>query len=124
VASSGINPRFMRNHPGYRADPALFAEVYRNRFTFAYNSVALLATADEAPLIINFSVTPARAGPSSFFILTVRDAESGVVIGQDGYARTFTTDSPKQMVFLSPGKYHLNLYGNLVNVELGIRMKK
>jgi hypothetical protein len=120
-----IDPRFVRNSPEYRVDPALFTEVYHDRFTMNYNSVGLLATVEKAPIVIDFSVTPGHANPNyCFFILTVRDAGSGEVIGQEGYARTFSTETPKRLVFTSPGKYHLNLHGNLVDVDLRIRMKK
>jgi hypothetical protein len=119
-----IDPRFVRNSPQYRVDPALFTEVYRNRFTLKYGSVGLLATVENAPLVIDFSVTPGNPDPVySFFILTVRDADLGVVVGQEGYGRTFSTENPKRLVFMSPGRYHINLYGNLVEVDLGIRMK-
>jgi hypothetical protein len=119
-----IDPRFVRNSPGYRVDPALFTEVYTNRFSLKYNSVGLLATVVKAPLVIDFSVIPGNSNPNyCFFILTVRDASLGEVIGQEGYARTFSTENPKRLVFTSPGKYHLNLYGNWVDVDLSIRMK-
>ncbi len=120
-----IDPRFVRNSPEYRVDPALFTEVYRKQFSLNYNSVGLLATVDKAPLVIDFSVTPGNRDPVySFFILTVRDAGSRQVVGQEGYGRTFSTESPKRLVFTSPGKYHLNLYGNWVDVDLRVRMKK
>jgi hypothetical protein len=120
-----IDPRFVRNNPGYRVDPALFTEVYHDRFTMNYNSIGLLATVDEAPLVIDFSVIPGNRDPVySFFILTVRHGDSREVVGQEGYARTFSTENPKRLVFMSPGKYHLNLYGTLVDVDLKILMKQ
>jgi hypothetical protein len=120
-----IDPRFVRNTPQYRVDPALFTEVYHDRFTMNYNSVGLLVTVDKAPVVIDFSVTPGSRDPVySFFILTVRDGDSRQVVGQEGYGRTFSTDSPKRLVFTSPGKIHLNLYGNMADVELHIFMKK
>jgi len=120
-----IDPRFVRNTPGYRVDPALFAEVYHDQFTLNYNSIGLLVTVDRAPLVVDFSVTPGSRDPVySFFIITVRDGDSREVIGQEGYGRTFSTDSPKRLVFTSPGRYHLNLYGNLVSGDLSILMKK
>lgn len=120
-----IDPRFVRNSPQYRVDPALFTEVFHEQYSMNYNSEGLIATVDEAPLVIDFSVTPGNRDPVySFFILTVRDASSGHVVGQEGYGRTFSTESPKRLVFLVPGKYHLNLYGNWVDADLSIRMKK
>jgi hypothetical protein len=119
-----IDPRFVGNSPQYRVDPALFTQVYHNHFTLNYTSIGLLATVKNAPLVIDFSVIPGNPDPVySFFILTVRDADRGVVVGQEGYGRTFSTESPKRLVFTSPGKYHINLYGTLVDVDLGIRMK-
>jgi hypothetical protein len=120
-----IDPRFVRNAPEYRVDPALFTEVYRNRFTLAFNTAGLLATVDRAPLVIDFSTTPAHTNPNyCFFILTVRDADTETVVGQEGYARTFSTENPKRMVFTRPGRYHLNLYGNMVKVDLVLRVKR
>lgn len=119
-----IDPRFVRNTPEYRVDPALFIQVYSKRFTMNYNSVGLLATVEKAPLVIDFAVVPGSDNPNyAFFILTVRDADEKVVVGQEGYARTFSTESPKRMVFTRPGRYHLNLYGTMVDVNLLIRMK-
>jgi len=120
-----IDPRFVRNSPQYRVDPALFTEVFHGQYSMNYNSVGLIATVDDAPLLIDFSVIPGNRDPVySFFILTVRDVPTGEVVGQEGYGRTFSTESPKRLVFLVPGKYHINLYGNWVDVDLGIRMKK
>lgn len=120
-----IDPRFVRNSPQYRVDPALFSGVFHGQYSMNYNSVGLLATVDEAPIVIDFSVTPGNRDPVySFFILTVRDADSGHVVGQEGYGRTYSTESPKRLVFLVPGKYHLNLYGNWVDVDLAVRLKK
>ncbi len=119
-----IDPRFVKNSPQHLVDPSLFTEVFRERYSLKYSSAGLLATVDEAPVVIDFSVIPGNRDPVySFFILTVRDADSGTVVGQEGYGRTFSTESPKRLVFLAPGTYHLNLYGNLVDVELAIRMK-
>ena len=120
-----IDPRFVRNTPQYRVDPALFTDVYHGRFDLDYLSEGLLVTVDRAPLVIDFSVTAGSRDPVySFFILTVRDGDTREVVGQEGYGRTFSTDSPKRLVFTSPGKYHLNLYGNMVRVDLAILMKK
>jgi hypothetical protein len=120
-----IDPRFVRNVPEYRIDPVIFTDVFHDRYSMNYNSEGLLATVDEAPLVIEFSVTPGNRDPVySFFILTVRDGDTGQVIGQEGYARTFSTDSPKRLVFTRPGKYHLNLYGTLVDVDLHVWMKR
>jgi len=120
-----IDPRFVRNSPQYRVDPALFTEVYHDRFSMNYNSMGLLATVEEAPLVIDFSVTPGNRDPVySFFILTVRAGSTREVVGQEGYGRTFSTENPKRLVFLNPGKYHLNLYGNWVDVDLSIQLKK
>jgi hypothetical protein len=120
-----IDPRFVRNAPEYRVDPALFTEVFHDRYSLNYNSVGLLATVDKPPLVIDFTVTPGNRDPVySFFILTVRDGDSRQVIGQEGFGRTFSTDSPKRLVFTSPGKYHLNLYGTLVDVDLRLQMKQ
>jgi len=120
-----IDPRFVENSPQYRVESALFTEVYHDRFTMNYTSAGLLATVEKAPLVIDFSVIPGNRDPVySFFILTVRDADSSTVVGQEGYGRTFSTESPKRLIFMSPGRYHLNLYGNLVEVDLKIRMKE
>jgi hypothetical protein len=120
-----IDPRFVRNTPEYRVDPALFTQVYHNHFTLGYNSVGLLATVEEAPLVVDFSVTPGNSNPNyCFFILTVRNGDTEEVIGQEGYARTFSTETHKRLVFTRPGKYHFNLYGTMVEVELSMMMKK
>ncbi|HMA05626.1 MAG TPA: hypothetical protein VKO45_06835 [Methanomicrobiales archaeon] len=120
-----IDPKFVRNDLRYRVDPGLFTEVYNGSYTLKWSSIGLLATVEEAPMVLDFSVTPGSRDPVySFFILTVRDAGSGVVVGQEGYGRTFSTENPKRLVFTSPGKYHINLYGSLVDVDLAVSLKK
>jgi hypothetical protein len=120
-----IDPRFVRNAPDYHVDPAFLSEVFHDRYSMNYNSIGLLATVEKPPMVIEFAVTPGNRDPVySFFILTVREGDSEKVIGQEGFARTFSTESPKRLVISSPGKYHLNLYGTLVNVDLRIWMKR
>jgi hypothetical protein len=104
-------------NPKGRVFPTIFQQSYR--FNFQYEAV--FAQVVQAPLIIDFAVTPGSSSPiRSFFIITVRDNATQQLLAQDGYFRTYSSNSPKRLIFSSPGVYHINMYGAFVTADLSL----
>jgi hypothetical protein len=98
--------------------PVIFQQSYE--FNFQYEAV--VAKVNRAPLIIDFAVSPGSSSPiRSFFLITVRENSTKKLLAQDGYFRTYSAQSPKRLIFSSPGTYHINMYGSFVNVVLTLR---
>jgi hypothetical protein len=96
-------------------------QVFSATYTMNYQSIGLLATITEEPLVIEFSTSPKHESPHrAFLIITVTDPETGEGIAEDGFNRVYSSESPKQMVIRKPGHYHINLYGALVDVDITI----
>jgi hypothetical protein len=104
-------------NPKGRAFPLIFQRSY----AFNYQYEAVIAKVDKSPFIIDFAVVPGSDSPiRSFFLITVRDNTTQKLLAQDGYFRTYSSNSPKRLMFSSPGIYHINMYGGFVNVDLSL----
>ncbi len=81
-----------------------------------------MAKVAKAPLIIDFAVSPGSDSPiRSFFMITIRDNTTQKLLAQDGYFRTYSSNSPKRLIFSSPGIYQINMYGSFVTTDLTLR---
>jgi hypothetical protein len=105
-------------NPKGNLPPTIFHQSYR----FNYQYEAVVANVVRAPLIIDFAVSPGSSSPiRSFFLITVRDNTTERLLAQDGYFRTYSSNSPKRLYFSSPGTYHINMYGSFVSADLTLR---
>jgi len=117
-----ISPRFVKNIAEYGEGVRPLVTIHDATYTLRYQSRALAADVVKAPFLVTFTVTPGSTNPNyCSFILTIRDADSGTVVGQEGYTRTFSTDTTKKLAFLKPGRYHLTLHGAMVDVRLRLQ---
>ena len=117
-----ISPRFVKNIAEYGEGGRPLVTIYDATSTLSYQSEALLADVVKAPLLITFTVTPGHTNPNyCYFILTIRDADTSTVVGQEGYARAFSSESTKKLAFTTPGRYHLTLHGAMVDVRLRLQ---
>lgn len=95
--------------------------VYKKSYSMRYGSAGLLIEAVESPIVIDIIVTPKSENPNdAFLIATVRDTLTMKVIEENGYGRQYNTRRDKQIVLYKNGRYHLTLYGNLVDATLAI----
>jgi len=117
-----ISPRFVKNIAEYGEGGRPLVTIHDATYTLRYQSEALVADVVEAPLLITFTVTPGHTNPNyCYFIITIRDADQGIVVGQEGYNRAFSSETTKKMAYTMPGKYHITLHGAMVDVRLKLQ---
>ena len=105
-------------NPAGNLPPVIFQQSY----VFNYQYEAVLVNVVKAPLVIDFAVSPGSDSPiRSFFMLTVRDNATQKLLAQDGYFRTYSSNSPKRLYFSFPGTFHINMYGSFVSASLTLR---
>jgi hypothetical protein len=95
--------------------------IFQDWFEMNYQSIGLLASVPEEPLIIKFSVNPHHESPHRcFLIITVTDPETGDVIIEEGFNRVYSSESPKSIMIRRAGSYHINIYGAMVDTSVYI----
>jgi hypothetical protein len=95
--------------------------IFQTSFSPGYSSEGIRVDVKKGPLLVNYQVSPRNYDPRiSFFVITIRDLESNRIVAQDGYGEPFTSTPEKQIIIYGEGPYHVNLYGNQVDVNVGI----
>jgi hypothetical protein len=95
--------------------------IYQGYYFMRYDNAGLAASIAEAPLVIDYKVNALNDNPYyAFLVITVRDADTLEVVAQEGYGRVYSVQEEKQIIIRAPGNYHINLYGNLVDVDLTV----
>jgi hypothetical protein len=106
----------------YNPKGQVFPTIYHQSYQFNFQYEAVVAKVIKPPFIIDFAVSPGSSSPiRSFFMITVRDNSTQKLLAQDGYFRTYSSNSPKRLYFSGPGLYHVNMYGAFVSVDLTLR---
>ncbi|MEN6609963.1 MAG: hypothetical protein ABFC24_03905, partial [Methanoregulaceae archaeon] len=105
---------------------------YSATYYLRYNATGLRVNVVDGPLYIDFTPNPkyvcvgnrsCRKVNPPFFQITVRDADTGAILEQDGYGGIFKSNLSADMnriVVYKEGPMDLTLYGNNVNVQLNI----
>ena len=100
------------------------------------------------PLVIDYNVTPLsqqrlkhveykmvdtyydedieinRPYEDSWFTIIVRNKDTGEVITEDGFGRTYSFQTPKQLVIREYGNYSFEFTGNYGVLDLTMKVKK
>ena len=99
------------------------------------------------PLVIDFNITPLnlvrikhveykmvdtyyeenleinRPFEDSWFRITVRNKDTGEVVSEDGIGRTYSLQTPKQLVLRENGNYSFEFTGNHAAIDLNMKVK-
>jgi hypothetical protein len=101
--------------------PSDVTPIFAESYSLAYTDIGLVADVARAPLVIEFTTWPRHEDPYHCFLyVTVRDYETLDVVAEDGYGRIYSSDRTKRIVIREQGAYHINLYGNLLDVDLTV----
>jgi hypothetical protein len=100
------------------------------------------------PLVIDYTVTPLnitkekdvvykivstsyeekhminRPYEHDWFKIIVRDRDTGTIVAEDGYGRTYSQDSPRKLAIYKGGNYRFEFSGQYVNVSLTMKVQK
>jgi hypothetical protein len=77
-----------------------------------------LSTLHEENLVIN------RPFEDSWFTLIVRDKDTGQLVTEDGFGRTYSFQSPKQLVLREAGNYSFEFTGDYAMINLTMKVKQ
>jgi hypothetical protein len=138
--------------PTYRTPPESerlydeYIEIYNKTARYNYTTDAFVYNLTAPPLLVAFTVDPdtitrtktvtsqygshetetvtvTNIDNNAWFEVTIRDQGTGAIVEQDGFARTYSTDTEKEMVVLTAGVYLVEITGNKVDVDLRMRAK-
>jgi hypothetical protein len=100
------------------------------------------------PLVIDYTVTPLnvtevkeldykivskvyhekliinRPYEQAWFLVVVRDRETGKVVLEDGYGKTYSLDPSRRLVLYTGGNYRFEFTGAYVSVDLAMKVNK
>jgi hypothetical protein len=100
------------------------------------------------PLVIDYNVTPSRAVDvkyveykemattykenlvinrpyeDTWFMVIVRNKDTGEIVTEDGFGRTYSFQSPRQLVLRECGNYSFELTGDYGNLDLTMKVKQ
>jgi len=100
------------------------------------------------PLVIDYNVTPSRAVDikymeykeittthkenlvinrpyeDTWFMVIVRNKDTGEIVTEDGFGRTYSFQSPRQLVLRECGNYSLEFTGDYGNLDLSMKVKQ
>jgi hypothetical protein len=147
VATVTITPGITyRREPGFVNLTANYTIVYEADHTFTWNATALTYELQNAPLIIDFTLTvpnvtrktydtdPVSGGdlivnveypdPQAYFEMIVRNPDTKRVFAQGGFGRQYDVSYHKQLKVLYPGIYHIQMNGNKVTAHVKFTVPK
>ncbi len=138
--------------PTYRVPPESerlyddYIEIYNKTARYNYTTDAFVYNLTAPPLLVEFTVDPdtvtrtktvtsqygsqetetvtvTNIDSNAWFEVTIRDQSTGAIVERDGFARTYSTDTKKEMVVRTTGVYLVEITGNKVRVDLRMRAK-
>jgi hypothetical protein len=98
------------------------ATFFENTYKLMYNNVAILATVEQAPFVIEFWTSASSKNPyDALAVITIRNAATGDIVAEDGYNGQYSSDSYKRITIRDSGQFHVNIYGMRTTVQVKLR---
>lgn len=95
--------------------------IFQTSISPRFNSQGIRVDVKRGPLLVNYQTIPLQNDPRiSFLVITIRDMDTGTIVAQDGYGNPFTSSPEKQIIVYGDGPYHINIYGNQMDVNVGV----
>ncbi|MDO9325741.1 MAG: hypothetical protein Q7T80_12390 [Methanoregula sp.] len=104
--------------------------VYHLKYSPLFNATAIKVNVTRGPLVINFKAIPKINDPRiSFAVVTVRELPSKAVVAEERIDNFPKTDDlslqgnsipEKQIEIFKEGLYHVNVYGNQIDVDVTV----
>jgi hypothetical protein len=98
------------------------ATFFENTYKLMYNNVAMIATVERAPFVIEFWTSASSKNPyDALTVITVRNSATGNIVAEDGYNGLYSSDSYKRITIRDSGRFHVNIYGMRTTVQVKMR---
>jgi|WetSurMetagenome_2_1015567.scaffolds.fasta_scaffold55301_2 hypothetical protein len=95
--------------------------VFHTSFSPRFSSQGIRVDVMKGPLLVNYQAYARQSDPRiSFLVITIRDLETGAVVTQDGYGEPFSSTREKQIIVYGDGPFHINIYGNQMDVDVDV----
>jgi hypothetical protein len=104
--------------------------VYHLKYSPQFNATAIKVNVTRGPLVINFKAIPKINDPRiSFAVITVRELPSKAVVAEeqidnfpkpDDLTLKENSKNEKQIEIFKEGLYHINVYGNQIDVDVKV----
>ncbi len=124
-----------------------YMTIYNNELALKYNTVAYEYILENPPLIIDIcikprmvtrniwyvspygsrdekTVTQTTVSQSAWFEIIVRDKNTGNIVEKDGFGKTYSSDTKREIQVRSSGNYIIEFTGNDVNASIQMRIQK
>lgn len=124
-----------------------YVAIFYDTLAFKQNRTAYTYQLDRPPMVIEMCIKPnmttrtiwyeSRVGerkektetittisPAAWFEVTVRHQPDGTIVAQEGFARSYSVETAKQLTIRSPGTYLIEFGGNELSAEIQIRVPK
>lgn len=104
--------------------------IYHLKYSPQFNATAIKVNVTRGPLVINFKAIPKINDPRiSFAVITVRELPSKAIVAEeqidnfpkpDDLSLKENSKNEKQIEIFKEGFYHINIYGNQIDVEVKV----
>lgn len=124
-----------------------YVAIFYDTLAFKQNRTAYTYQLERPPMVIEMCIKPnmttrtiwyeSRVGerkertetvtaisPAAWFEVTVRHQPEGTIVAQEGFARSYSVETAKQLTLRSPGTYLIEFGGNDLSAEIQIRVPK
>jgi len=89
-----------------------------NATDIKYMEYKEMATVHEENLVIN------RPYEDAWFMIFVRNKDTGELVTEDGFGRSYSFQSPRQLVLRETGNYSFEFTGDYANLDLTMKVKQ
>lgn len=112
----------LKNPPALQTNTSnVLGTLFQERRVIMQSNYAYIVDVAAPPLVIRFKATPASTDPrESYFVVTVRDEESGGIIVKDGYGRIYSGNEEQEIIIYGAGTYHINIEASQIDVDFKI----
>lgn len=131
--------------PDVTPEVPVYVAIFYDTLAFRQNKTAYSYQLERPPMVIEMCIKPnmttrtiwyeSRVGereektetvttisPAAWFEVTVRDQASGTIVAQEGFARSYSVETAKQLTLRYAGTYLIEFGGNDLSAEIQIRV--
>ncbi len=142
--STGVAPT-----PGLDTPDESYVEIFHNTTTFVQGPVAYAYDLGQPPMIITLHITPNQTerdifitnrsqskkgddeiikvtgdSPDAWMLATVRDLNTGAVVLQEGFGKTYSSDRDRRLVIRTSGAYQIDFNGGAMKLDISMKVKR